>query len=300
MNKKYLLVTMIALFAVLLSACGGVSAETPAQASETQTGEYSAPSTQAVENGSAPNAQTNDQQGGQDRDRRNGDLTTAAETLGVTVEELQAALQSSISADCAAQTDNTETCRPDLTIAAETLGVTEEELKSALANSNQNARGDRGERDLTAAAETLGVTVEELQAAFDAAKPAECTDGEPSQGVDCRPDIEAVASALGVTTEELQTALGNRQRGLAAAAETLGVTEEELKAAFDAAKPAECTTTEEGAPKDPNCRADLETVATTLGVTVEDLQQALGNANGRRGPQGGPGGENSGQPPAQP
>ncbi|MCB0100687.1 MAG: hypothetical protein KDD74_01490 [Anaerolineales bacterium] len=291
MNKKYLLVTFVALFVVLLSACGGVSTETPAQTSDAQTEAASAPATQAVENNTAPKDQNN-QQGGQNREKRGGDLTAAAESLGVTVEELQAALQSSISADCAAQTDKTEACRPDLTITAETLGVTVEELQTALTNSNQGARGERGTRDLTAAAETLGVTVEELQAAFAAAKPAECTDGEPSQGVDCHANMDAVASALGITTEELKTALGSQQQGLAAAAEALGVTEEDLKAALENAKPAECTSTEEGAPKDPNCRADLETAATTLGVTVEDLQQALGNANGRRGP----GGQNGSQP----
>ena len=99
--------------------------------------------------------------------------------------------------------------------------------------------------------------------------------------------------ALGVTVEELDAALG-RGKGpdFTAAAETLGVTEEELQQALEAAKPAECATTEQDAPKDPNCRPDLEAVAETLGVTVEELQQVLGK------PQGGPNGNDGQQPPA--
>lgn len=301
MNKKYLFVTLIALFAVLVSACAGAVTEAPIQADDPQAGAPSAPESQSADNDDT-SRQDNPQQGRANQNGRDErDLTAAAEALGVTVEELQAALQSSIHADCANLSDedtqpgNREGCRPDLTIAAETLGVTVEELQAALGGPNRDGRGDRGERDLTAAAEALGITVEELQAAFDAAKPAECVDGEAAQGVDCRPDMDTVASTLGVTVEELQAALGNKHKGLdfAAAAETLGVTEEELQQAFEAARPAECAATEEGAPKDPNCRADLETVASTLGVTVEELEQALGKPEGGRGPQGG-------QPPAQP
>ena len=220
-NKKILLVTCVALFAVLVSACGGAVTQTQAQVSDPQAAVQEQPAQQQP---SAPGVEaslnSNAQQGGPNN-------------------------------------------------------------------------GKRGERDLTAAAEALGVTVEELQQALQDAKPAECVDGQPSQGVDCRPDMDAVATALGVTVEELDAALG-RGKGpdFTAAAETLGVTEEELQQALEAAKPAECATAEQGAPKDPNCRPDLETAAQTLGVTVEELQQALGK------PQGGPNGNNGQQPPA--
>ena len=221
-NKKILLVACVALFAVLVSACGGAVTQTHAQASDQQ----------------------------------------------AAVQEQQPAQQ-----------------QPSAP------GV-EASLNSNAQQGGPN-NGQRGERDLTAAAEALGVTVEELQQALQDAKPAECVDGQPSQGVDCRPDMEAVATALGVTVEELDAALG-RGKGpdFAAAAETLGITEEELQQALEAAKPAECVTAEEGAPKDPNCRPDLETAAQTLGITVEELQQALGK------PQGGPNGNNGQQPPA--
>ncbi len=308
-NKKTLFITCVALFAVLLSACAGAVSETTAQTGAVQT-EPNAVEVSAA--GSNANQIVSD--GPAQNGRGERDLTAAAEALGVTVEELQAALQAAIPADCTggstdqnAQPGENTKCRPDMTVVAETLGVTAEELQSAL------GMGGRGERDLTAAAEALGVTVEELQQAFTDAKPAECaaTDGtQPVQGTDCRPDIEAVATALGVTVEELQSALGDRGGNrLAAAAETLGVTEEELQQALQDAKPAECATAEEGQPKDPNCRADLETAATTLGVTTEELQQALGKPeggpggpngqnSGAGGQNGGPGGQNGGQPPA--
>lgn len=158
------------------------------------------------------------------------------------------------------------------------------------------AQGGRGgERDLTAAAEALGVTVEELQQALQAARPAECSadaNTQPADGVDCRADLNIVAETLGVTVEELQSALGKRGGfDLAAASETLGVTEEELQQALDAAKPADCEATDQGAPGKGGCRPDLTTAAETLGVTVEDLQSALGKL-----PHDGQGGQ--GQPPA--
>lgn len=302
MNKKYLLITLIALFAMLVSACAGAAVETPAaQTDDSQAGAPSVTESQADNNDNAASQtrQDNPQPGREDQGGRGKrDMTAAAETLGVTVEDLQAAFQSAIPAECTStdgQPNRDPNCRPDLNVVAETLGVTVEELQAALGNSNRDGRGDRGERDLTAAAEALGVTVEELQSAFDAAKPAECIDSEPAQGVDCLPDMDAVANVLGITIEELQAALGNKNKGLdfAAAAETLGVTEEELQQAFEAARPAECAAAEEGAPKDPNCRADLDTVASTLGVTVEELQAAFGKNEGGRGPQGG-------QPPVQP
>ena len=287
-NKKYLLVSCVALFAILVSACAGAVTDTNAQTTEAQTAPVAGVSS-ATTNDTNQIVSDGPVQGG----RGERDLTAAAEALGVTVEELQAALQAAIPADCAATTtdqngrpNKDSNCRPDLAVAAETLGVTVEELQAALGSGKQG----RGERDLTAAAETLGVTVEELQSALQDAKPAECVDGEPAQGVDCRPDMDVVAAALGVTVEELQTALG-RQHGpdFAAAAETLGITEEELQQALEAAKPAECATAEEGAPKDPNCRPNIETAAETLGVTVDELQQVLGKPEGGRGGHGGGG-----------
>jgi hypothetical protein len=218
------------------------------------------------------------------------------------VEELQAALQNSVPADCANLTDqdsqpaNRKGCHPDLTIAAETLGVTVEELQAALGTGKE---GGRGERDLTAAAEALGITVEELQLAIQNAKPAACVDGQPAQDVDCRLNVEALATSLGVTVEEIEAVLGRRGGpDFAAAAETLGVTEDELQQALQDVKSAECATAEEGAPKDPNCRPDIDAAAETLGVTAEELQQALGKPEGGRGgpggQNGGPGGQNGG------
>jgi hypothetical protein len=286
-NKKFLLVSLVALLAILLSACAGAVTETSAQPADAQN--VNAPAAPGVEASLRnTNFQQNTQNGQGGRGER--DLTAAAEALGVTVEELQAALQASIHADCTNLTDqdmqpgNREGCRPDLTVAAETLGVTVEELKAALGAGEQ---GGRGERDLTAAAEALGITVEELEQAIADAKPAECVDGERPEGVDCRPDVEALAESLGVTVEELEAVIGRRGGpDFAAAAETLGVTEEELQQALQAAKPAECATAEEGAPKDPNCRPDIEAAAETLGVTTEELQQALGKPEGGHGGPG--------------
>jgi len=219
-NKKYLLITSLALLAMLVSACASAVTESPAQASDPQTAPVvevsSQTNTEPQPVSDAPSRQ-NDRRGGHD-------LTAAAETLGITVEELEQALQGAIPADCAAAPSDTTDqngkpdkgaeCRPDLAVAAQTLGITADELQAALGAGRQ---GGRGERDLTAAAETLGVTVEELQQALQDAKPAECaapttdtTDqsGQPDKGVDCRADLTVAAETLGVTVEELQSALG--------------------------------------------------------------------------------------------
>ena len=107
------------------------------------------------------------------------DLAAAAETLGVTEAELQAAL------------GEPGQGRPDLAAAAESLGVTEAELHAALGIPEREAKT----LDLAAAASTLGVSEAELQAAL----------GEPGQG---RPDLAAAAETLGVTETELHDALG--------------------------------------------------------------------------------------------
>lgn len=299
MKTKTLFVTIAVLIAVFLSACAGVAPEFPSVTGDAGTTILAQAQAEAGGQsqplGDVPN-QGAPQQGGPD-------LTAAAEALGVTVEELQQALQASIPAECVSadgQPVQGIDCRPDLTAAAETLGVTAEELGAALGKGDN---GNRGERDLTAAAEALGVTVEELQQALQDARPAECTaEGQPAQGVDCRADLDAVATALGVTTEELQTALGSGGQGpdFAAIAETLGVTEEEVRQALEDAKPEGCVEGQQ--PTDGvDCRPDLETIAAALGVTTEELQTAFqesfqgGGPNGDH-PQGGPGG--NGQPPA--
>lgn len=289
--NRYLLIAAVAVLATILSACGAAVSAAPAQTTDAQ----SAPVVEV-------SLQTNTQpqpvsdapaQGGRGGGER--DLTAAAEALGVTVEELQQALQAARPAECT--TDATTKpadgvdCRADLNAVAEALGVTVEELQSALGSGRDGGRG--GERDLTAAAETLGVTVEELEQAMQDARPTECADDattQPADGVDCRADLEAVAETLGVTVEDLQSALGNRgERDLTTASETLGVTEEELQQALDAAKPADCDMTDQG--NKGGCRPDLTSAAETLGVTVEDLQSALGKP-----PHDGQGGQ--GQPPA--
>ena len=218
--NKTLLVSSLALLALLVSACASAVSESPAQTGDPQT-------SSVVEVSSQTNTEPQPVSDGpsQQNDRRGGhDLTAAAETLGITVEELEQALQGAIPADCAAAPSDTTDpngkpdkgaeCRPDLTVAAQTLGITADELQAALGAGRQ---GGRRERDLTAAAETLGVTVEELQQALQDAKPAECaapttdtTDqsAQPDKGVNCRPDLTIAAETLGVTVEELQSALG--------------------------------------------------------------------------------------------
>ena len=284
--KSYLLVAGFALFATVLGACGATSVEALAQ-----TGSAPAIAVVSGEDVSLPSnteaqSVTNSlNQGGPGNG--GADLTAAAETLGVTVEELQQALQDARPAECADQTQPVEgvDCRPDLDAVAQALGVTTEELQAAMGGSHG---GGEGQHDLTTAAETLGVTVEELQQALQAARPAECaapTDGtdqskQPGDAQNCRPDLNAVAEALGVTVEELQTALGGPSGpqgndNLDAVAESLGITVEELQQALQDARPAECTdqTTQPGNGVD--CRPDLDAVAESLGITAEELQTAL-------------------------
>lgn len=299
-TKKYLFVSIAILVAAFLSACAGAAPDLTVTNGEPGTTVIAQPQVDAGNQsqplGIVPN-QGAPQQGGPD-------LTSAAETLGVTVEELQQALQDAIPEECAStdgQPVQGTDCRPDLTVAAEALGVTAEELQAALGKAGTGNR----ERDLTAAAEALGVTVEELQQALQDARPAECTatDGQPAQGVDCRADLEAAALALSVTTEELQTALGFNDRGpdFAAVAEALGVTEDELQQALQDATPEGCVEGQQPA-EGVDCRPDLESIATALGVTTEELQTALQESfQGGRGPNGGhpQGGPNdgNGQPP---
>jgi hypothetical protein len=196
MKNKYILISCVALLAILLNACAGAAAETSPQLGENQSS--SGGDVDWIANGAA-------QDGHGERD-----LTAAAAALGVTVEVLQQALQGAVPADCASGTPNVggrSKCNPDLNLAAQTLGVTVEELQAALEIGQQ---GERRERDLTAAAETLGITVEALQQAIQNARPAACPadGGQPTQGLDCRPDLNIVAAALGVTVEELEAALG--------------------------------------------------------------------------------------------
>ncbi|MBL8061613.1 MAG: hypothetical protein JNK32_01220 [Anaerolineales bacterium] len=285
--KPYLLISCVALLAVFLSACGAASVDALAQ---TGSG-VSASVADVPANTESETVSNALNQGGRNGGER--DLTVAAEALGVTVEELQQALQNAKPAECTtdqtAQPANGVDCRPDLDAVAEALGVTVEEVQSALG-------GSKGERDLTAAAETLGVTVEELQQALQNSRPAECVapaegtgqSERPANGVDCRPDFEAAAETLGVTAEELQSALGGPMQGghegagrLENLAETLGVTVEELQQAFQDARPAECPApgdAQSGQPaSDVDCHPDLEAAAESLGITAEELEAALGD-----------------------
>lgn len=296
-TKKYVFVSIAVLLAVFVSACAGTAPELPVVTGDSGTTILTQQQAEAG-NGNQP-LDVAPGQGRPRGGRGEGDLTAAAEALGVTVEELQQALQDARPAECTSmdgQPVQGIDCRADLNVVAETLGVTVEELQAALGFGRD---GGRGERDLTAAAEALGVTVEELQQAIQDAKPAECADQtQPVQGVDCRPDMDAIAESLGVTLEELEAALGRRDGpDFAAAAEALGVTEEELQQALDDSRTVECADAE-GQPRDPNCRPDFEAAAESLGVTTEELREALGKPEGGHHGPGGPGGPNGGQLPA--
>jgi len=272
MKNKMLFVSIAVLLAVLLNACAGTAVEeTPTQpVVSTEV----VPSVAATQNETA--------QGTPRQEERTRKLDAAAEALGVTVEELQAAFQAAIPPECAVTEGQPKkrdpNCRADFNKMAETLGVTVGKLREVL---GENKRADRNKQDLTSAAETLGVSVEELQAAFQAALPPECaaTESQPKKrDPNCRADLNKMAETLGVPVEELQAVIGHnkRENQLDSAAETLGVTVEELQAAFQAARPPECTATN-GQPKqpNPNCQADLNKMAETLGVTVEELQAVI-------------------------
>ncbi len=228
-------------------------------------------------------------------------LEKVAEALGVTVEELQSAIQNARPAECAdlerGEKPEGVDCAPNLEAVANELGVTVEELEAAFAAAREEAKLEK----LAAAAEQLGVSVEALQSALENARPAECLTEERPEGVNCRPNFESVAEELGVTIGELQSALGRGGRGvyLGNVAETLGVTAEALQEALEDARPDECTDAQSGEkPEGVNCRPNLEAAAEALGVDVEELQNALQNERGPRG-HGRPNG-NEGQPPANP
>jgi hypothetical protein len=220
---------------------------------------------------STPNTTDQSGQNGQGTDCR-PDLTAAATTLGITVEELQAALMNG-------NDQGRPQGGPDFTAAATVLGITEDALKQAL----QDAKPT------------------------DCATPTTIDqNGQPAQNTNCRPDLAAAATALGITTEELQAALGgpsqNGPQGgpdFTAAATTLGISEDALKQALQDAKSTDCTATNNGSTPNGKCRPDLATAATTLGVTTEELQSALGVPPQGQGPQGQgqPGGQVNGQQP---
>jgi DNA-binding phage protein len=219
------------------------------------------------------------------------DLESVAEALGVSVEELKSALDSSRPAECVGlergEKPEGVDCRPDFEAAATALGISAEELESAFETARETARAEH----LAQTAEQLGVSVEELEAALENARPAECANLTREEAreaeINCRPDLEALASELGVTTEEIQSAIGRggRGAGLENVAETLGVTTEELQTALQESKPEECANGEQ--PEGVNCRPNLEEAAETLGVDAEELETALQNERGGRGPRGG-------------
>lgn len=262
MKIKTIIITSMTVFALLVGAFLGVTSLVSAQSAEPAASQHGG--------------------GGEN-------LESVAEELGVTVEELQTALQNARPAECAdferGEKPEGVDCRPDFDAVATELGLTTEQVESAFKTARQQAQTER----LTSAAETLGVTVEALQTALENARPAECANleaGEKPEGVNCRPDFEAVATELGVTTEALQSAMGRGGRGgnLDNVAETLGVTTEELQQALQDARPAECAEFERGEkPEGVDCRPDFEAAAETLGVDAEELQTALQNERGPRG-----------------
>jgi cytochrome c556 len=189
MAKKAMLLALALLAAVLVVGCSGNEAE-PTQ--ETQTVEPAG--TENVEEQAAPPAEeapANAPGQGEPGERGFGfgqlDLAAAAEQLGVSEEELSAAL------------GDLEQGMPDLEAAATQLGVTVEELSAALGFQGGGTPGGRGfdlsQIDLAAAAEQLGVSEEDLTAAL----------GDMEQDM---PDFEAAAAQLGVTVDELYAALG--------------------------------------------------------------------------------------------
>lgn len=196
-NKKLYMVVLV--LAVALSACSGV---TPI-AAQTESGDEVAQEQASPESGNMPEDQPVHGQGpqgeaGQDgreggprggKDGQGGrpqlDLAAAAETLGVSEEDLKAAFTPS------------EEGKPELAAVAESLGVTEEELVAALGIPAGREDGQRHpEIDLAAAATTLGVSEEDLQTAL-----RESADGK-------KPDFAVAAETLGVTEEALKDALG--------------------------------------------------------------------------------------------
>jgi hypothetical protein len=188
MAKKAMLLAVALLAAMLIAGCSGGDESVQ----ETQAVEPA--DTENVEGQAAPPAEeapANAPGQGEPGERGFGfgqlDLAAAAEQLGVTEEQLSAAL------------GDLSQGMPDLEAAAAQLGVTVEELSAVLGFQGGGMPGGRGfdisQLDLAAAAEQLGVTEEELTAAL----------GDLSQGM---PDFEAAAAQLGVTVDELYTALG--------------------------------------------------------------------------------------------
>jgi cytochrome c556 len=187
------LVAPVILLAVLTAGCSGGDANAvqdtqsvePANA-DTNTQEVDVEEQQAPPENAGPG-----QGPGEPGERGFGggqfDLAAAAEQLGVTEEELTAAL------------GDLSQGMPDLEAAAQQLGVTVDELTAALGFPGGGMPGGRGfdigQIDMAAAAEQLGVTEEELTTAL----------GDLGQGM---PDFEAAAQQLGVTVEELYAALG--------------------------------------------------------------------------------------------
>lgn len=267
MKTKNVILTSMAVFALLVAAFMGITSVVSAQNADLSFVEH------GPRGGGGPN------------------LEAVAAELGITAEELKEALQEARPAECVPGERPAEgvDCKPDLDAVATALGISAEELQSAFETVREAQRAER----LSASAEELGVTVEELQTALENARPAECADLEPGErpadGVDCRPDLEAVATELDVTVEELKSALGkDRQRGgnLDNVANALDVTTEELKAALQEARPDECVPGERPA-EGVDCRPDLEAAAETLGVDVEELETALRNEHGGHGPKDG-------------
>lgn len=234
MNHKTKIVTILIVLAIGLSACAGLPADVQNLSSDSAPSQEQAPDAagqqpvqaqaptqdgqapqgqgqqqpldgqgQGPQDQQAPGAQSQQQGQGQLGGHHQIDLASAAATLGVTEEELKAALGEPGQGP------------PDFAAVSAQLGVTEDALIEVLSvpaggpqNDGQQApqgqpadgqqAGDDGRHpqiDLASAAAQLGVTEEELMSAL----------GEPGQGP---PDLAAVAAELGVTEEALIEALG--------------------------------------------------------------------------------------------
>ena len=205
-NKKYILLSTLALLALLVSACAG--AASPSQTTDSQSAATVTTDSTSVQQNQPANVPA---QNGSPNNACQPDLTTAAATLGISADELQSALgdpaqgqpdlsaaaaQLGVTADAlqqamqqanpsnctppngqGGQNDPNNACRPDIATAAATLGVTSEALQSALGDVSQ------GRPDMTTAASTLGISADALQQAMQQAMPANCApQGGPGNG----------------------------------------------------------------------------------------------------------------------
>ncbi len=159
------------------------------------------PSVTAAPAQSAPVEGRIDGEGAFHRARRGPQLARLAETLGIEVEELRAAMLAVRDVDGDGKPDRDAFESHDAFVAAlaAELGID----IATVAAAPPDPAVQRIER-LQTAADTLGVTLEALQAALEAAKDV---DGPHDPGA----RLEAIAAELGVTVEALREALPRPQ-----------------------------------------------------------------------------------------